>query len=140
MSYRALAAVALSVIVASTGTARADGPPKHSDAEIKKLAVGKWSQEETHPNGIKAKGTTTYKQDGTFEGSAVAEFQGQTVRVRVSGTWKVENGMLTETIKKTDPASMPKETSTDKVLSISKTLLKRKTEKGKVIEQKRVKD
>ena len=140
MSHRTLAAMALTVVVACTASAPAGDPPRQSDAEIRKLAVGKWYQEEALPNGIKAKGTTTYKQDGTFEGSATAEFQGQTVRVRVSGTWTVENGMLTETIKESDPATMPKDKSTDKILSISKTQLKRKNDKGKVIEQKRLKD
>src|SRR5262249_10545636 len=105
-----------------------------------KLAVGKWSWEETHPSGAKAKASTTSKEDGTFEGAAVIEFQGQTVRIRVSGTWKVENGMLTETIKESDPADLPDKKATDKILSISKTLWKRKTEKGQVMEKKRVSD
>lgn len=140
MSRRTIAAMAFTVFVACTASAPAGDPPRQSDAEIRKLAVGKWYQEESLPNGIKAKGTTTYKQDGTFSGSATAEFQGQTVRVRVSGTWTVENGMLTETIKESDPATMPKDKSTDKILSISKTQLKRKNDKGKVIEQKRLKD
>jgi hypothetical protein len=140
MRHRTLAAMVLTVSVVLTASAPAGDTPRQSDAEIRKLAVGKWYQEESLPNGIKAKGTTTYKQDGTFEGSATAEFQGQTVRVRVSGTWAVDNGMLTETIKESDPATMPKDKSTDKILSISKTQLKRKNDKGKVIEQKRLKD
>ena len=37
-------------------------------------------------------------------------------------------------------ASIPKDKSTEKVLSISKTVMKRKTEQGKVVELKRVKD
>jgi hypothetical protein len=135
------AAVALFVVVTYLGSARADDPPKPSDAEIRKLLVGKWSQEETLPNGAKGKATTTYKGDGTFSGEGTIEFQGQTLRITASGTWKVEGGDLSETIDKSEPAVAPKgAVSKDAVLSISKTVLRRRTKEGKVIEQKRVGD
>ena len=57
-SNRIPAAVVISLAVAYLGSARADDPPKQSDAEIKKLLVGKWSEEMTLPNGAKGKATT----------------------------------------------------------------------------------
>jgi hypothetical protein len=135
------AAVIISLAVAYVGSARADDPPKQSDAEIRKLLIGRWSEEMTLPNGAKGKATTTYKDDGTFAGEATFELQGQTRRIALSGTWKVEGGTLIETIDKCEPPVAPKGTvSKDAVLSISKTTLRRKTKEGKVVEQKRVGD
>jgi hypothetical protein len=87
------------------------------------------------------KATTAYKGDGTFAGEATVELPGQTRRLALSGTWKVESGDLTETIDKSEPPVVAKGTvSKDAVLSISKTTLRRKTKEGKVVEQKRVGD
>lgn len=68
-----------------------------SDAEATKLIVGKWVIPEA--KGMKD-GFFEFAADGTFESGATLMGQGAELKVIVSGTWKVEDGVLVEEITK----------------------------------------
>jgi uncharacterized protein (TIGR03066 family) len=113
---------------------------KPSDDEITKLLPGKWTHEEDEM-GVKVKVVTTYKKDGTFAGTADIDAKGKTLTIKVSGTWKVKNGVIEEEIQKSDSNFVPKgKTSKDTVLAISETSLKLKSEEGKEVTAKRAKE
>src|SRR5438105_5993217 len=76
-------------------TAAAELPP---DVEIEKMLVGKWAQEEAEGGGS-IKFTTTFEKSGRFSGEAVISKGDRTVRVLVTGTWKVSNRKLIEVVE-----------------------------------------
>jgi hypothetical protein len=133
----------IAVLLALTTTVTASNPPqaKPSDAEIKKLIVGKWAQEIEGGNGVKVKGTTTYKRDGTFVGEATIAVAGQSIHIALEGTWKVQDGVIAETVEKSNsPAVSKGQVSKDQVLSISQRSMERKDDQGKRTVQTRVGD
>jgi hypothetical protein len=133
----------VTVILALAPAALAAGDPplqgKPSDADIRRLIVGKWAQEIKSDNGVTVKGTTTYKSDGTFTADATFSVGGQDIRITLEGTWKVADGVIAETIQKSSFPGVPSgQTSKDHVLSISQKSLERKDEQGKRTTQTRV--
>ena len=127
MIRRCLIATALTLcapVIAQTA------PP--AEAEIAKLIVGKWTQEEVI-NGATIKATTTYQKDGSLSGEAVIAKDGRTLNISVTGTWRISGSNLIEFVEKgTPPQAVPaggKET-TDEVLEINDNILRYKTDKG----------
>jgi hypothetical protein len=107
---------------------------KPTDEEITQKLVGKWEVEDTVENTkIKIKGTTTYKKDGTLEAAANFDLGDQKIDIKVSGTWKVKDGIVTETVTKSSRPEIVKEgTSTrDTVISIDDKAYKFKAGPGK---------
>ena len=99
------------------------------DEEITKLLVGKWAIEE---------GTQIYNKDGTFEAVVTLE-GGKGIEITVSGTWKVKEGVLIETItKSSSPIFKEGRESKDTVISIDEKVLKFKDEMGKERTAKRI--
>ena len=142
MNRRLLPCVAV-CLFALAPAARAEDPKPPSDAQIKALLIGKWVQEIPGQGGTVGKGYTTYEKDGTFVGKAVVTFNGQTLfTVNLSGTWKVTDGTIVETVLQSDdPQGQAKgRVSKDKVLAISKKGLKVRSEEGKESELSRVAD
>lgn len=129
-------------VLAGRATGGEDPPKKLTDAEIRKLLVGKWAVEEGAGKGPKLKGMTHYKADGTFEGEATLEGGGKSLKITVSGTWKVMDGMIVDTVTKTSAPELIKKghVSKDRVLSIDDKVLRYKTETGKESARKRIKD
>ena len=110
---------------------------KPFDAKIEKHLVGGWVEE------YKEGGKTIYeyKKDGTVECVFSGNTSCQVLKVTVSGTWKVKDGYLFETVEKCDPPLLRNGfTTRDKVLSINEKTVKFKDEDGKVIEKKRIKE
>jgi hypothetical protein len=125
----------------SAGLLPADEPPKKlSDAEITKLIVGKWSEEIKEEN-VTGKGITIYKKDGTFSADGMLMAKGKTITIKGTGTWKVSDGVLIETIETVDPPVKKKGDMTkDKVLSITAKMMKVRTESGREVVKTRVSD
>lgn len=134
--------IATALVIVCSLVSRVDGREgKPSDEEINKLLVGKWSVEETNGN-VKIKGTSTYKKDGTLEGEATIDLGDQKIVLKVSGTWKVKDGVVTETVTKSNRPDIIKEgmTTKDTVVSINDKEYKIKSESGKETTAKRVKE
>ena len=113
--------------------------PTEPEAQGDKYVVGKWAQEIKTEQGLTIKGTTSYKQDGTFAGDATLSLGGQNIRIAIEGTWKVADGVIAETIEKSNFQGVPQgHVSKDTVLSISQKTLERKDEQGKRSVQTRV--
>lgn len=124
-------------------SARGDDPPKKlTDAEISKLLIGKWVVEDGTEKGPRIKGTNHYKEDGVLDTEATIEANGKTIKVTLSGNWKVKDGIIVATVTKTSTPELIKEghVSKDQVISIDDKMLKYKSEKGKESVRKRVKD
>jgi hypothetical protein len=128
--------------LAGWAAGREDPPKKLTDAEISKLLVGKWAVEEGAEKGPKIKGANHYKKDGTIEAEATIEAGGETLKVTLSGTWKVMDGLIIATVTKTSAPELIKEghVSKDQVISIDDKMLRYKTERGKESTRKRVKE
>jgi hypothetical protein len=130
-----LAALAASTVVAH------DDAKKLTDEQITKLLLGKWAIEEDEM-GVKVKGTQNYMKEGKFEAEATIEAGKQTFKLTLSGTWKVKDGSVIETItKSSNPDAIPEgKESKDKVISIDDKTYKFKDEKDKERTVKRLKD
>lgn len=126
MNYRLLLLPLVLVIALSSGKA-AELP---ADAEIEKLLVGKWVQEEMM-NGITIKATTTYEKDGKLSGEATINAGDRMIKIVVLGSWKMTMGKLTETIDRSEPPTIPAgKTSTDELLEINKKICRYRAEDG----------
>jgi hypothetical protein len=102
-----------------------------SETEIAKLIAGKWYQVEVI-NDISTKATTTFRKDGTFSGEAMMTKGERTLKLTVTGTWKVAGSKLIETIEKSEPPGIPSgKQSTDEVLEINEKTFRYRTEEGK---------
>jgi hypothetical protein len=106
----------------------AAGPP--TDAEIEKLAAGKWSQQ-SFEGDVEINSTTIYRKDGTFLKEGTLTKGNRMLKVTVTGRWKVSNAMLSETLEMTDPPGPPSDTqSTDAIIEINDKVLRYRTEKN----------
>ena len=120
-----------------------DPPKKQTDEEITKLLVGKWIVDEGDgQKEPKIKGVVQYKKDGTVEAEATVEINNNTIKVAISGTWKVADGVVTETVTKSNVPDLIKEglVSKDKVISVDDKEYKYKDDSGKEKSHKRKKD
>jgi hypothetical protein len=131
------------LIPAGNTVAVADPPKKQTDEEINKLLVGKWIVDEGDgQKEPKIKGVVQYKKDGTVEAEATVEIKNETVKVVISGTWKVADGVVTETVTKSNVPELIKEglVTKDKVISVDDKEYKYKDDMGKEKSHKRKKD
>lgn len=114
---------------------------KQTDEEITKLLVGTWIIDETE-GGAKIKGTMIYKKDGTGDADVTIEAGNMTIKLTVSATWKVKDGVITEKVTKSNNPDIIKEglESKDTIISVDSKEYKFKDEKDKERSYKRKKD
>jgi hypothetical protein len=139
MRDRVVALIILSIPIALIGWSHdhAGAQQKQTDAEISKLLIGKWAAEEP-----KIKGVNHYKKDGTLDVTGTLTLGDQSLKIVISATWKVSDGMIIATVTKTNVPELIKEghVSKDQVISIDEKLLKFKTERGDEKVRKRVRE
>jgi hypothetical protein len=87
-----------------------------NDADLTKLISGNRFQEKHKlPNGDVGKGVTGYRADGKFNGYVVWKrtVDGKVgfLEVKVTGTWKVMDGLLIESVETCDPPTLLKSPS-----------------------------
>ncbi len=113
-----------------------------TDDEITKQLVGKWAFDEVGQQGLKVKGTAHYKKDGTFEGEATIGTNEKPVKVALSGTWKVAEGVITSTVTKSSlPVVIAKGFNYKfQVIAIDDDSLKYKNEADKEVVRMRLKE
>lgn len=145
MRIRLSGVVVFFVAMTVTGwvSAREDPPKKQTDEEITKLLIGKWVIDEGDgKKEPKVKGVVHYKKDGTVEAEGTVEFGDNSLKISITGTWKVSEGVVTETVTKTNVPDVIKEglVSKDKVISIDDKTYKYKDDAGKEKTHKRMKD
>jgi len=110
----------------------ADDAKKPTDEEITKLLPGKWLISEEIAMGVKIKGSTTYDKDGSFVAEGEITANGNTMKINVSGTWKVKDGYVIETAAKSDiPNVKAGDVTKDQVLQIDEKTMKIKDEMGR---------
>lgn len=129
-------------LLAGAGGGRDDNPKKLTDEQISKLLVGKWLVDLDEGKGVKIKGSTTYKKDGTVDAEATIELGDKSIKMVLAGTWKVKDGVIISTVTKTNNPEIVKEglTTKDKVVSIDDKSLKYTSEDGKERTDKRAKE
>jgi hypothetical protein len=120
----------------ATATARAEPP---TEAQLAKLIVGKWAEEEMI-NGLMINSTTTYQRGGVKTVEAVATKHGISLIISGSGKWKISGSKLTEIVEKADPsrAMHTGQETTDEILEINDKICRYKTTKGDVRTKTRV--
>ena len=98
-----------------------------ADAEATAKLIGSWDSE---ANGVK--GTDILKADGTFTGSASGPIQGTQVTIAVEGSWSVKEGVIIETITKSNHPEFvpPGATTHDKLIEVTDKTYKARTETG----------
>jgi hypothetical protein len=139
--FGVLALLAFSTAVVSSSASAREDKKKQTDEEITKLLVGTWIVDETEGTA-KIKGKIVYKKDGTEEADVTIEAGGKTIKLTVSATWKVKDGLLIEKVTKRNNQDIIKEDteSKDTVISIDKKEYKFKDEQGKERSYKRMTD
>ncbi|HVS39060.1 MAG TPA: hypothetical protein VMS17_26110 [Gemmataceae bacterium] len=94
-----------------------------SDDEIRELINGQWTEHDYFQGSegsSEVNETRTYKPDGTLEGAgATGKIGTPGIRYCFSGTWKVQNGVLSEHLDKGDLAFVRRQNSNDIVLHIN---------------------
>jgi pimeloyl-ACP methyl ester carboxylesterase len=76
------------------------------DAEIARLLVGKWSGEQAPP-GLRVGTITCYRPDGTFDAEATIRARGKVLKVTLSGTWEVSDGVVLQKLTKSSDPRIP---------------------------------
>lgn len=102
----------------------ADAAEPPSDAEIRRLIVGKWHHEDMPVHGYWTN-DWTYRDDGTFERVHTFTKFGEQPRKTVhSGTWKVADGKVVEVYKEPlDPIFPSSKTQQFTVLAINESIM-----------------
>ncbi|MBA4190731.1 MAG: hypothetical protein C0467_22325 [Planctomycetaceae bacterium] len=119
-----------------------DAPKKLDDAEITKHLVGKWAVDEVGDHGLKVRGTAHFKKDGTFEAEATIGDGEKPVKLSLSGTWKVSDGVIVSTVTKSSSPAIVAQGRVTKnhVISIGERTIKHKSEMGKECIRTRIKE
>jgi len=107
------------------------------DAILQRRIVGVWTGTEARPN-VEVQGTFTLKRDGTFSAASTVKRSGKVAtQVRVSGTWKISQGTLTETVTgSSDETLLPVGTTTrDKVVGLKSDVLLLESETGRRLQR-----
>jgi len=139
--FGVLALMAITTVIVSDFASAREDKKKQTDEEISKLLVGTWIIDETEGTA-KIKGKMIYKKDGTEEADVTIEVGGMTIKLTVSATWKVKDGVLIEKITKSSNQDIVKEgtESKDTIISVDKKEYKFKDEKDKERSYKRMTD
>jgi len=111
-----------------------------NDTAITQKIVGTWKVDETTPNGIKALGFVSIKKDGTFTSKGSLTQGDNRIDLDFAGRWQVDGGILTETVTASSHTNLPPigYVSHDKILKVDDQHLVYQTDKGKVVDRKRV--
>jgi hypothetical protein len=120
----------------------ADDPAKRPpDAEVVRLLVGRWSGGSAGEHEPRIQGHVRYKSDGTFEAEGEVGPEKHAVKVTASGTWRVADGALVETVEKCHPPLVRKgHALREEVLAIDSKSMRVRSEKGKESSRERVPD
>jgi len=139
--WRIVILTAVALLINTSAHGEADPPKKQTDAEITKLLAGKWSTEEGKGDEPKVKSTVVYRKDATFAVQATIVTKEKTEVIELSGTWKVEDGVILDTIEKSNTEKYEKGRVTrDTVISIDEQTLRYTTAKGRERTWKRGKE
>ncbi|MDC7689299.1 hypothetical protein [Vogesella indigofera] len=99
--------------------------------------IGTWRFSKSDDE-LSLQGTTTFRQDGTFTGSGIAQMRQQQIPISGAGTWLVRDGYLVERITAMSPPILrPGHTTRDLILDITPETFSYQTEKGEIIVEHR---
>src|SRR5262245_32851988 len=96
----ALASIWITLILLTPAMSQAAEPI--ASAEIQKQLVGKWF-EDLYSHGFHIKATANYSADGTVEIEGVMTRGKRKLKLAITGSWKVEDGKLVETVATCQP-------------------------------------
>ena len=96
----ALALVLMALMLLTSAVSQAAEPA--TNAEIQKQLVGKWF-EDLYSHGFHIKATANYSADGQVEIEGVMTRGKRKLKLAITGSWKVEDGKLVETVATCQP-------------------------------------
>src|SRR5437870_12782441 len=76
----------------------ANKPKRPTDAEISKLVVGKWKQDRKIKE-TEIKATDDFFKDGTCKSQGTLKRGDEIIKVAMTGTWKISDGLLIQVIE-----------------------------------------
>lgn len=109
--------------------------PQANDAAYQKMLVGHWvNQDPEDKDGVKFTYWITYAKDGKWQAVAIElDPSAAGILTSATGTWKIENGKLTETINKVSSPllnSLEGNTTVTQLICMGPNQLKEKHVKG----------
>jgi hypothetical protein len=100
------------------------------DVEIKARLVGTWNQD-VDLRGFEGKATTTYLPDGKLSGEGIFSRGKRSVKLVVTGSWKLEDAKLTETVETCQPPLIRRGRQlTSEIMEVNDAVLRYLNEQG----------
>jgi len=110
-----------------------------TDADIEEKIVGTWQVDGTSPSGVLANGTVSILGDGSLTCNTKYLRGARALNIEYTGTWRVENGFLVETIKTTSNSNLLAVgfVTRDRILRLDNQKLVFETENGSTVTRNR---
>jgi len=108
---------------------------KPSDETIRSQIPGAWISQETL-DGQPTTLTVEYRSDGTFGGSARMTEGRYSIKLVLTGTWRVHNGYL---ISHTEATGAPPRVTTHEVVAVNESMLVLRDRDGNIAVKRRAK-
>ena len=137
INFLVVKAVLLFIFAIVFAFAAADGSPsdKPSDETIRSQIPGAWISQETL-DGQPTMLTVEYRSDGTF-GASVRMTEGSySIKLVLTGTWRVHNGIL---ISHTEATGAPPRDAAYEVVAVNESMLVLRDRDGSIVVRRRAK-
>jgi hypothetical protein len=140
MRFYGVSVLVVTLIVAFSAAGTAEQPrekdEKDKDSELGKLLIGKW---QLASKGVATKLTFAKDQTWAIEIAGKGP-DGKVLDRKASGTWKVVNGEIETTLKKsTDPKEAVGSVERSEIVAVDDSVLKIQVKAKRILEYKRVK-
>jgi hypothetical protein len=123
----------MSALVFSFVAATASESAKLSDEAIRRLIPGGWISQE-RLDGQVMRLIVEYRSDGTFAASAQMMEGRYSTALVLSGTWRVQNGIL---ISHSEATGMPARVTTYEIVAVNETMLVLRDRDGGIVVKRR---
>jgi hypothetical protein len=123
----------MSALVLSFVAATASESAKLSDEAIRRLIPGGWISQE-RLDGQVMRLIVEYRSDGTFAASAQMMEGRYSTALVLSGTWRVQNGIL---ISHSEATGMPARVTTYEIVAVNETMLVLRDRDGGIVVKRR---
>jgi hypothetical protein len=122
-------------LVCALVVAKASASDIPSDETIRSQIPGAWISQETL-DGRPTTLTVKYRSDGTFGASALVTEGRYSLKLVLSGTWRVHNGIL---ISRTEATGTPPRVTSHQVIAVSESMLVLRDRDGGIAVRRRAK-
>jgi len=123
--------IAVTVVAISLFTMAAAAPWQPNDTAFRQKLAGTWLVDKVTASGVSLKGTIAYAANGSFIAKITVVTDSNKGDIQYEGTWTLNDGVLVETITKSDSKLAPQGTVTRRKLTqVDDHLMVYQTDKG----------